>query len=84
MNSLITKILTNTLTVVFAFIGIVVSGYAWLIHDMEARDERVVSTMRIERTAQISVLKEEIVGVKTLIQSVDGKVDILLQDRQKN
>ncbi|MBA3756782.1 MAG: hypothetical protein H0X02_11375 [Nitrosomonas sp.] len=76
------KLIASSLTTIFACIGLVVSGYAWLIHDMEARDEAIVQNMRIERSAQIGVLKEEIIGVKTLVQSVDGKVDILLHDRK--
>lgn len=80
---MLTKILSSTLTMVFAFMGVVVSGYAWLIADMEARDDRVVVAMRTERLAQIGELKTEIYGVKTLVQSVDSKVDILLLNKGK-
>lgn len=82
MKNTISKIISSTLTTIFAFIGLIVSGYAWLMHEVDAKDLVVVNTMRIERTAQLGTLKTEIEGVKVLVESVDGKVDILLQGRK--
>jgi hypothetical protein len=82
---MLTKILTSTFTMLFAFVGAVVSAYAFLMNDIKASNEATKSTLRIERSAMIGELRQEISGVRTeitgvkvLVQSVDGKVDILL------
>lgn len=62
--NLLTKILSSTLTLIFALIGGIVTGYAFLIGQMEARDEKVVVAMRIERTAQIGVLEAKVDSIK--------------------
>lgn len=78
---MITNILKSSVTLFFAVVGSIGSAIVWGIYQVDARDAKVVETMRIERQAQIGELKSEINGVKVLVQSVDGKVDILLQTR---
>lgn len=72
------KILSSFLTVIFAVIGGLWTAYTVLNATMDSKIAHSEDTMRIERTAQIGEVKGHIIGVEKKLESIDNKVDILI------
>lgn len=77
------KILASTITAIFAVIGGIWTAFTVLNATMDSKVAEAKQTMRIERDAQIKEVKSEINGVKTLVKSIDGKLDTLIAKREK-
>jgi hypothetical protein len=76
-------ILTSFVTLAFAIIGGLWTAYTVLTTTMDSKVADAKADMRIERAAQIGELKSEIQGVKTMVESIDGNVKILIKRDMK-
>ena len=79
MSSMITKVLSSIITMVFALVGGIWTAITVLNATMDSKVAVAKTEMRIERSAQIGEVRAEIRAVKTLTSSIDNKVDILIQ-----
>ena len=80
---LLGKVLTSFITLAFAIVGGLWTAYTVLHNTMDSKVAEAKVEMRIERAAQIGELRIEIQGVRTLVQSIDGNVKILLEKEGK-
>jgi hypothetical protein len=78
MNTL-GKILTSFVTLAFAIIGGLWTAYTVLTTTIESKIAHSEASMRIERSAQIGEVAATVDGLKLQLNSMDNKLNILIQ-----
>jgi hypothetical protein len=77
--SILGRILSSFITAAFAIIGGLWTAYTVLTNTMDSKIAHSEASMRIERTAQIGELRGHILGLEGKVNSMDKKLDILLE-----